>query len=108
LDHCYAIKEEKVHFDLTGINENVKIAITPLIKKRQSPLYPHEYLINLLASVQKSIIQTNGLDKALAAHPILSVDRLPFPCVFLTKITDEQVYIVFCVLHLLEQQRYFP
>jgi hypothetical protein len=45
LDHCYAIKEEKVYFDLTGINENVKIAITPLTK----------YLINLLARTnQKS------------------------------------------------------
>ena len=47
LDNCYAIKEEKVHFDLTGINENVKIAITPLTKKqRQIPLCHHEYLIN--------------------------------------------------------------
>jgi hypothetical protein len=80
LDYCCAIKEEKVHSDLTGIKENVKIAITPLTKKRQIPLYPHGYLINLLASVQKSIIQINGLDKALAAHSILSVDRLPFPC----------------------------
>jgi hypothetical protein len=46
LDHGCAIKEEKVHFDLTGINENIIIAIMLLTKKRQIPLCHHEYLIN--------------------------------------------------------------
>jgi hypothetical protein len=32
LQHCYRVKD--VHFDLTEINENVKIATTPLTKSK--------------------------------------------------------------------------
>jgi hypothetical protein len=33
LEHCYRVKED-VQFDLTEINENVKIATTPLTKSK--------------------------------------------------------------------------
>lgn len=33
LQHCYRVKED-VHFDLTEISENVKIATTPLTKSK--------------------------------------------------------------------------
>jgi hypothetical protein len=59
-EHYYPDKDDKaerIHFDLTEINDNVKIAITPLTKSKDKYLCvyldssePHEEIIVILSN----------------------------------------------------------